>query len=454
MTALTFDEDEIARAARGGQILEWMRTAGLDSVHVALIDPSGTLREKRLSPAAAARALESGWSFIDAIGWWGPDDDVGRSGGSAHQPATIDMGSGRRHPFDDNSAIFLADFDGPMAALSPRRQVEKMVARLASAGLVCDIGWEYECILLESTAALASGETSGLEPALPDNRCWSSQTMATEAATIEGWTSALAGGDVTVDHICAELGPGCLELALEHRGALRAADDAAWAKIFTKAFFAQRGLVATFMAQVSDAFPGLGGHPSISLRSADDGLPAVAQEDGALSPIGLAAIAGIVTLLPELLVMATPTPNSYRRFGPGNWAPATATWGIGNYSCALRVVADHPEATRLELRIPGADTGPHLCTAMALGAAVWGIEQGLEAPPPVLAPQDGRNDSSSPPLPRDLIEAAQHFAESAAADDLFGAEFVAHYAAGRMAEAHACKRFVSAQERLRYLRGA
>ena len=192
----------------------------------------------------------------------------------------------------------------------------------------------------------------------------------------------------------------------------RAADDAAWAKVFTKAYFAQRALVATFMAQVSDGFPGLGGHPSVSFRSATDGSPVLAEADGSLSKTALAAIAGVTTLLPELLVMAAPYPNSYRRFGPGNWAPSTATWGVGNYSCALRVVADDPESARLELRIPGADTSPHLCTAMVLGAAAWGIEQGLEPPPPVQAPQDGRERQCGRPLPRDLVEAAQCFSES------------------------------------------
>jgi hypothetical protein len=67
--------------------------AGIDNVHVALLDPSGTLREKRLGRRAAARAFERGWSFIDAIGWWGPDDGVWRAGGSEHQPARLDTGA-------------------------------------------------------------------------------------------------------------------------------------------------------------------------------------------------------------------------------------------------------------------------------------------------------------------------------------------------------------------------
>jgi glutamine synthetase len=454
VTARPLDRDALTRAAADGQMREWLETAGIDNVHVALLDSSGTLREKRLGHRAAARAFEQGWSFIDAIEWWGPDDSVWRGGGSEHQPARLDTGSGRQNPFEQDSLLFLADFEGPMAELSPRYQVSRMVDRLAASGLVCEVGWEFECIVLESTPELESGELDSLTPIMPANRCWSSLTMATDAAVIGGWVTTLSDGDVPVDHVCAELGPGCLELATEHRAAARAADDAAWGKLFTKAYFAQHSLIATFMAQVSDGFPGLGGHPSVSFRSAEDGSPLLAEPDGSLSKTARAAIAGITALLPELLVMAAPNPNSYRRFGPGNWAPSTATWGMGNYSCALRAVADDPESARLELRIPGSDTSPHLCTAMVLGAAAWGIERGLEPPPPIKAPQDGREQEGGRPLPRDLVQAAHRFSESAVARALFGAQFVAHYAAGRIAEAHACNRFVSAQERQRYLRNA
>ncbi len=275
--------------------------------------------------------------------------------------------------------------------------------------------------------------------------------MAADAESISGLDRTLAAGAIPLNHICAELGPGCLELALDHRPAGRSADDAALAKIFTRAYFARRSQTATFMAQVDDAFPGLGGHPSLSFRTTLGGQPALAGSDGALSKVARAAIAGVVSLLPDLLVMAAPNPNSYRRFGPGNWAPSTATWGVGNYSCALRVVAADPEGTRLELRIPGADTSPHLCAAMFLGAAVWGVEHHLEPPPSIQAPADGRDDRTGHSLPRDLTEAAQWFTESIGARELFGSTFVEHYAASRRAEVQACQRFVSAQERARYL---
>jgi glutamine synthetase len=285
------------------------------------------------------------------------------------------------------------------------------------------------------------------------NRCWSALTPATEAEVLAGLTDTLARGSVPLDHLCCELGPGCLELATAPHPAVTSADDAALLKLFTKAFFARRGQSATFMAQLGEGFPGLGGHPTLSLRSTTDGRPVLAETNGDLSKTATSAIAGVVALLPELAAMVAPTPNSYRRFTPGNWAPSSATWGIGNYSCGLRVVADRPGSTRLELRVPGADVAPHLGLAMFLGAVVWGIEGGLEPPPPVAAPVDGRL-VGAPGLPRTLGEAVDLFTDSTAAAELFGERFVAHYAASRRAEDEVCRRFVSPSERHRYLADA
>jgi glutamine synthetase len=321
-----------------------------------------------------------------------------------------------------------------------------LVDRASQAGVEARVGWEFECIVLDGWPG-----TLGPIPAMGSNHCWSAQTMGAEAESLDRLVAVLGDGAVPLDHVCAELGPGCLEIATRPEPAVRSADSAALAKLYTKAHFAREGRAATFMAQLGEGFPGLGGHPSVSLHSVLDGSPVLVEQPGVLSKPGRSAVAGVLALLPELFAMVAPFPNSYRRFGPGNWAPATATWGIGNYSCAVRVVADDPVTARLELRIPGADVSPHHCLAMLLGAALWGIEQGLEPPPPVTAPADGRGASGSVPFPRDLAGAVDRLVASAAARDLFGATFVDHFAGSRRAEVAACHRFVSARERDRYL---
>jgi glutamine synthetase len=435
--------DLVRQAMREGSMAVWLQTSGLRTVHLGLVDASGVLRSKRLEATAVRRSFEEGWSFIDAIQWWTPDDTLWHQAGATSHPAAVDPDSGRRYPFSTDAAFFFAEFAPPLCELSPRFQLLRMTELAAAAGLDVAVAWEFECLVLE--------EDESVVPAMVANRCWSALTPAIEDGSLSGLIDTLEAGDIPVDHVCAELGPGCLEIATAPEGAVRSADSAALAKLYTKAHFAREGRRATFMAQLSSEFPGLGGHPSLSLRSAVDGAPVLCDEPGVLSKTGAHAIAGILALLPELFAMAAPYPNSYRRFGPGNWAPTTATWGVGNYSCALRAVLDHPLSARLELRAPGADTSPHHCLAMVLGAALWGIEERLELPPPVMAPADGRHAAGGSGLPRDLVEAAVRFSASTTARELFGAAFVEHYAAARRAEAAACHRFVSSEERNRYV---
>jgi len=445
---------QVAAAIADGNVAAWFSDQGVDVVHLGIIDTSGTLREKRLPAPVAATAFERGWSFIDAIQSWDPADNTFTDDGATHLAARVDAASGRPYPFEPAAATFFSEFTGPPGELSGRRQLERMVDRAAALGIEARVGWEFECIVVDQSAAdLEASGGVDLLPAAPANRCWSALTPAVHAGVISDLTDTLGAADVPVHHTCVELGPGCLEIALQHRPALRAADDGVVAKLCTKALFARRGQTATFMAQLGDEFPGLGGHPSLSLWDTD-GQPLLAGDGQyGLSKTAGAAIAGIVRTLPELLVMAAHTVNAYRRYSPGNWAPRQANWGPGNYATALRAVADRPDEARLELRIPGADTSPHLCLAMMLGAAVWGIERVLEAPPPVVPPMNGRDvvDPGIGRLPRSLLEAAERFERSAVAAELFGAPFVSHFSRSRVAEDAACRKFVAPQERLRYL---
>ena len=441
--------DEVGKAREAGRLGALWETHQVSAVHLGLFDASGVLRQKRLSPPSAVRALEGGWSFIDAVQWWDAADGTWRAGGSSHAPATVDLDTLRPYPFEPDALLLLAEFDGALAERSPRAQLARMVARARAAGMVAEVGWEYECIVLDD-AGLTGPQPTPPQPAMTANRCWSARTLAGEADTLRELDALLTAGSVPLDHTCAELGPGCLELATASTGALRSADEAALTKLYTKAFFDRRGQTATFMAQLGEEFPGLGGHPTVRLRT-PDGTLLGRGPDGQLERPMAAAIAGVVALLPELFPMVAATPNSYRRFAPGNWAPAAASWGYGNYSCALRVVEEPAGPVRLELRAPGADVSPHHCLAMLLGAATWGVEHDLVPPPPVAAPLDGRTADGAVRFPRTLAEATDRFEVSEAACDLFGGTFVSHLSGTCRAEDEACRRLVPAGERTRYL---
>lgn len=424
----------------------------IEFVHAGLFDLEGVFREKRLPVALASRFLREGWSFIDALPFWGPNDAVRADRPYRSEACALEPSTARPYPFEDGAALLIADYTGDSRRLSPRALLVDQVARAAAMGLDALGASEFEFILLAETAASATAKAyEGLTTHAQENRCWSGLYPASGAAFIRDYDRCLRNGDVPLHHVCSELGPGCLEAALTVRPLPAAADDAALFKLYTKAHALGHGLLASFMAQLSDQHPGLGGHPIVSLRDRQSGAAVFDDGKGGLSTRGHQFVAGVLHALPELMPMFAGNVNSYRRYVPGNWAPRTATWGIGNYTCALRVVTGNADDCRIEFRLPGADTNPHLAFAMLLGAGLDGIERGLEAPP---ATEDiGRAlvHEAIGPLPRTLLEAAERMRASALAQRLFGAAFVDHYSAACIDEDTLMRRHVDAFERRRYL---
>jgi glutamine synthetase len=159
-------------------------------------------------------------------------------------------------------------------------------------------------------------------------------------------------------------------------------------------------------------------------------------------------IGGQLALMRDLTVMMSPTLNSYRRYVPGLWAPLTPSWGIENRTCALRVIgAGQPGALRVEHRQPAADVNPYLGLAAALAAGLWGIERAIDAPDPV---QGDPGVGGVNGLPSTLADATNLFVESSAARELFGAEFVEHFAMTRRWEWECYRRAVTDWELKRY----
>ncbi len=421
--------------------------------HVGIFDFTGAFREKRLDAATFRAALEKEWRFIDALPFWMHDETCFAEKGFTDEAVHIDLESARRYPFEPAALLAIADYAGPSAAISPRATLARVIDKAHGLGFEAIGGFEYETIFLaEDGASLRAKGWQHLSPALPHNRCWSGVAPAADAAFLKEVHDQLRAARITLAHHCMELGPGCVEYCLGPDLLLKAADDAALFKVFTKALARRHGLTASFLAQLDAGFPGLGGHLSISLRDKSDKPLFVDNADpGNLSATARAFLGGILALAPHLMCMFAPTVNAYRRLRPGNWAPRAANWGVSNYSCAVRVVTNEPTATRFEFRLPGADAVPHMTAAMVLGAGLWGIETSADPGAPVAG--DGRLAKPKPgeELPTLLEEAARRFAKSEAARALFGAAFVDHYSAWCAAEAAAFHAHVSAFERARYL---
>jgi glutamine synthetase len=124
-----------------------------------------------------------------------------------------------------------------------------------------------------------------------------------------------------------------------------------------------------------------------------------------------------------------PTVNSYRRTTSGEFSGNGLSWGYDSRMVSCRVLAEGPDSTRLEWRVPGADVNPYLAIAAVLASAADGIWTGADPGEPMMGE---RFEDPVAPLPTTLGESVARFRESAFTRSVLGEDVVAHYAeAGR-----------------------
>lgn len=105
-----------------------------------------------------------------------------------------------------------------------------------------------------------------------------------------------------------------------------------------------------------------------------------------MTPEGEAAVAGIVTGLPQAQGVLGGSIVSGLRMLPGNWAGAHTCWGTENREAAVRFLPateGNPRGAHVEVKIVDPSANPYLATAAILGLALDGIEEAAALPPEV-----------------------------------------------------------------------
>jgi glutamine synthetase len=411
---------------------------GLSHVNVGLFDIDGLLRSKRISLSKLESVLDKGLMFCDVI-YGFPDC-----------PVAILPESFRELPFEPDGMFFLGQLDGEGAAIDPRAAVGRLLERLSGHGMTAAAGFEYEFFIFDETpeSVRAKGYRD-LKPLAPGFFGYSGLRSFVHSELYNEILEVCETMGMPLEGLHEESGAGVLEAAITVDDALRSADNAALFKAAIKVLCERGGLMATFMARWSPDWPGQSGHIHLSLAGEDGPLFHDDSAEHSISKTMRHFIAGQQALMPELLAMVCPTINSYRRLIPGFWAPTAATWGIENRTCAIRAIPGSPKSQRVEYRIAPADSNPYAALAAALGSGLWGVENELEPDDPIAGnaydlPEGERE------LPRTLWDAAQLLKASDAARNLFGDEFVDHFAATREWEEREFRKHISDWELARY----
>ncbi len=426
---------------------------------VGIVDIDGVLRGKYLSSAKFAKALDDGFGFCDVVlGWDSADelyDNTTYTGWhTAYPDAQVRLlpETARVMPMEADMPFVLGEFAGAAESVCPRAVLRRVLERARSLGYRVNAGSEFEFFLFSETPnSVRDKNYQKLEPLTPGMFGYSMLRSGVHAELYHDLLDLCREMDFELEGLHTETGPGVLEAAIAYDDALAAADKAVLFKTFTKIWAQRNDLMATFMAKWSNDYPGQSGHLHLSLAN-DNGSHAFfdAKADNNVSEQMRWFIGGQQALMPELLAMIAPSVNSYRRLVPGMWAPTSATWGIDNRTCALRVIPGSAASQRVEYRVAAADINPYIALAAAIGSGLWGIENRVEPGEPVIGNAYEKRLPSKLSLPASLGEATARLAKSKAATELFGVEFVQHYCASRHWEARQFERAVTNWELERY----
>jgi glutamine synthetase len=448
--------DEVRTSAQARAIVE---ERGLTHVKVGVFDNDGILRGKYIDRPKFLSALDKGMGFCDVVLGWDSNDQqydnitfTGWHTAFPDAPVRLLPETCRALPLEGNMLLFLGEFAGNAEQVCPRATLRRVLQRAATLGYSASAAAEFEFFVFDETpASVRQKNYQNLKNLTPGYFGYSMLRSAVHTELYQELLQLAEDMRMPIEGLHTETGPGVLEAALHYTEALEAADRAALFKTFTKVLAQRRGLMATFMAKWSQQLPGQSGHLHISLARRD-GSSAFYDESAAhtMTPEMRWFVGGQQALMPELLAMVASTVNSYSRLVPGFWAPTSATWGVENRTCALRVIQGGPKAQRVEYRIAAADINPYLAIAVAIGSGLWGIEHRIEPDAPITGNAYDRKLPAKRQLPRTLNEAAGRLAHSKAARELFGEAFVSHYAASREWEERQFQRAVTDWELARY----
>ncbi len=435
------------------QLKEQVATGEVDTVVVAFTDMQGRLLGKRLHGEFFVEEMEAGHpvegcNYLLAL-------EMEMDPVPGYEIASWEQGYGdfavkpdpatlRRIPWLEATALILGDVlwhDGSPVKPSPRQVLRAQMDRAAALGFIPMAGSELEFYLLKETFAEAhEKQYTGLTPSVPYILDYHILGTTYDEPLLRAIRNGMHAAGIRVETSKGEAWPGQQEINFRYADALTMADNHTVYKNGAKEIAFQHGCSITFMAKPFQDWIGNSCHIHSSLVRG--GEPAFATDDELFDRW----LAGQIACSRELALFFAPTINSYKRYAAGSWAPTTLAWGYDNRTCGFRVVG-HGKARRVETRIPGGDVNPYLAFAAMIAAGLYGLENDLEAPPPL---QGNAYESDAERFPSTLREALASLEEGTMARAALGDQVVDHYLNYGRTEQRLYDAFVTDWERTRY----
>jgi glutamine synthetase len=282
--------------------------------------------------------------------------------------------------------VEMHNFDGSLYPRDPRNVLRSALQPLRDAGLTPVIATELEFYLVEHDGDAFKPKMPRI-PGSEQRQPGLQYAMMEDLYEVDDFLADLdaicIAQNIPAGAALSEFSPGQFEVNLHHvADPVLACDHAVLLKRAIKAAASKHGLGATFMAKPFADTAGSGLHLHMSLIDAEgNNVFAGASGDGPFSDQLRHAVGGLGALMAESMAIFAPNGNSYRRHAPGNYVPASPSWGLNHRGVAMRIPLSAPANTRIEHRVSGADANPYLVVAAVLAGVHHGLSERCEPRP-------------------------------------------------------------------------
>jgi glutamine synthetase len=340
--------------------------------------------------------------------------------------AVPDLSTIRMVPWIERTAMVLCDLEdvetGAPVEVSPRRILRRQVERARERGYTMMMGSELEFFLFHETfEQVAAKGFRELTPSSTYVMDYHVLQTTRDEPVIRAIRNGMDGAGVPVEFSKGEAEWGQHEINLRYAEALEMADRNAIYKNGVKEIAASMGKSVTFMAKYDIAKVGSSCHIHSSVWNEDASVSLMHDPAG---PYGMSELfrwylGGLLATARPMAWMFAHYVNSYKRYQPESWAPTAAAWGVDNRTVGFRKVG-HGAGTRVENRIPGADTNTYLAFAATIAGGLHGIDRRVEPPEPYVGNAYTATDVER--IPWNIVEAIELLESSDVAKEAFGEE--------------------------------
>ncbi|MGV9247137.1 glutamine synthetase [Streptomyces sp. NPDC003710] len=374
---------EVERATALGAELS---ARGVHGIVLAYVDTAGITRVKTIPTARLGPAVAWGVGMSPVFDTFLANDSI----------VTTDVlgspdGDLRLYP-DLDHLVVLAGQPGwawaPVDRITQEGERHPGCSRTFLRHVVTDAARRYGVTVkaaIEIEWAVGRGATAGDEfvPATTGPAYGATRQVELSDYTVEV-LAALAAQGVDVDQIHPEYAAGQFEVSVAALDPVGAADRSVLVRQTIRAVAGRHGLRVSFAPAVTAEGVGNGGHVHLSTWRGGINLHAGGDGRYGMTAEAESFAAGLLAHLPALTAVTAPSPASYLRLKPSQWAGVFAVWGRETRESAVRLITGtaglHEQAANLEVKPVDLAANPYLALGCLITAGLDGVAASMPLP--------------------------------------------------------------------------